>query len=60
MDFYSLPPLTEPCPQGSRCGTCRGYGFREEVQILLSNLVFTFPGEFGASPGVPSNFDDGD
>ncbi|GJV26728.1 hypothetical protein Tco_1383176 [Tanacetum coccineum] len=55
----TLPPFTEPCPQGSRCGTCRGCGFCEEVRILFPELIFTFPCELMTSPGVPSNFDDG-
>nr|GEV79066.1 hypothetical protein [Tanacetum cinerariifolium] len=59
MDCYSLPPLTEPCPQGSRCGICRGCGLGEEVRVLLPKLIFAFPCELKASPGVPSNLDDG-
>ncbi|GJV60294.1 putative reverse transcriptase domain-containing protein [Tanacetum coccineum] len=55
-----LSPLMEPCPQGSRCGTCRGCGLCEELQILLLELIFTFPCELRTSPGVPLNFDDGD
>ncbi|GJW03658.1 hypothetical protein Tco_1562514 [Tanacetum coccineum] len=54
-----LPPLKEPCPQGSRCGTCRGCGFCEELRILLPELIFTFPCELRTSLGVPSNLDDG-
>nr|GEU96169.1 reverse transcriptase domain-containing protein [Tanacetum cinerariifolium] len=50
----------EPCSQGSRCGICRGCGLCEEMQILLSELIFTFSCELGTSSGVPSNFDDGD
>ncbi|GJR70087.1 hypothetical protein Tco_0016152 [Tanacetum coccineum] len=53
-------PLKDPCPQGSRCGTCRGCGFCEEVWILLPKLIFTFPCELKTSSTVPSNFDDGD
>ncbi|GKB32711.1 hypothetical protein Tco_0872112 [Tanacetum coccineum] len=60
MDCYSLPLLKEPFPQGSRCGTCRGCGFCEEVRILLPELIFTFPCELRTSPEVPSNFDDWD
>ncbi|GJS74312.1 hypothetical protein Tco_0707153 [Tanacetum coccineum] len=33
--------------------------FSKKVRILLLKLVLTFPGEFRASPGVPSNFDVG-
>nr|GEZ14906.1 hypothetical protein [Tanacetum cinerariifolium] len=47
----------EPCPRGSTCGTCRGYGFCEEVRILLPELIFTFLCELMTSPGVPSNLD---
>ncbi|GJX85352.1 hypothetical protein Tco_0336126 [Tanacetum coccineum] len=60
MDCYSLPPLKEPCPQRSRRDTCRGCGFFEEMQVLLSKLIFTFPCELRTSPRVPSNFDNGD
>nr|GEY55728.1 hypothetical protein [Tanacetum cinerariifolium] len=60
MDCYSLPPLKEPCPQGSRCGTCRGYGFCEEMLIFLPELIFTFPCELKTSLGVPSNLNNGD
>nr|GEW69230.1 hypothetical protein [Tanacetum cinerariifolium] len=34
--------LKEPCLQGSRRGSCRGYGFCEEMRMLLSKLIFTF------------------
>nr|GEX00535.1 ribonuclease H-like domain-containing protein [Tanacetum cinerariifolium] len=60
MGYVSLSPLKEPCPHGSRCGICRGYGFCEEMRILLLELIFTFPCELRTSPGVSSNFDDGD
>ncbi|GKA82470.1 hypothetical protein Tco_0789218 [Tanacetum coccineum] len=60
MDCYSLPLLKEPCPQGSRYGTCRGCGLCEETHILLLELIFAFPCELRTSPSVPSNLDNGD
>ncbi|GJV41561.1 hypothetical protein Tco_1420001 [Tanacetum coccineum] len=56
---YSLPSLKKPYPQGSRRDTCRGCGFCEEMRILLSELIFTFPCELRTSPRVPSNLDNG-
>ncbi|GJR68936.1 hypothetical protein Tco_0015001 [Tanacetum coccineum] len=60
MEFYSLPPFKDPYPQGLRYGTCRGCGFCEEMRILHSELIFTFPCELRTSPRVPSNFDNRD
>ncbi|GJW92118.1 hypothetical protein Tco_0169671 [Tanacetum coccineum] len=56
----NLSSLKEPCAQVSRCGTCRGCSFCEEMEILLPELIFTFLCELRTSPRVPSNLDNGD
>ncbi|GJU23268.1 hypothetical protein Tco_1156610 [Tanacetum coccineum] len=53
----SLPPLSEPCPQGLRRGIGRRCAIGEKMRILLLESVFAFPYELRTSPRVPLNLD---
>ncbi|GJT52465.1 hypothetical protein Tco_0978622 [Tanacetum coccineum] len=59
FDMYSVKPGEDVNPNRS-IHNIRTYtsGVGEEVQILVSKLVFTFPRELWTSLGIPSKFDD--